>query len=412
MMIPFSRLLAYGLFGLPLALAALPIYIFVPQFYVERFGMSLSLIGSALLATRILDAFFDPLLGWWIDRACGRQGYGRFILVSLPLLSLGFVALFHPPAMTGGAALAWLLGTLLLVYGGFSLAMITHQSWGAALTQTAGERARVAATREGCGLLGVIAAAGMAGWLGLGWLSIMFVFALLFAAALLLRVAPRPAHAVVMQEGLGAMLEPFRNLRFCWLFAVLVVNGIAAAIPATLFLFFARDRLQLEQHAGLFLILYFLAGACSMPLWVALARKFGEARTWLIAMLLSAFVFVWAFGLSAGASIPFGLICLLSGAALGADLALAPALLTAVIRQAGHSGQREGAYFGVWNWASKMNLALAAGIALPLLEMLGYVPGAASSHGLQALSVAYALLPCLLKIVAAGILLHAPLRDV
>lgn len=410
MKIPFTRLLAYGLFGLPLALAALPIYMYVPQFYAERFGMSLTLIGGALLAARILDAFFDPLLGLWIDRASSKQGYGRFILCSLPLLALGFVALFHPPRLTGGVALAWLLSTLLLVYGGFSLAMIAHQSWGAALTQAAGERTRVSAAREACGLLGVIAAASIAGWLGLSWLSGLFVLVLLLAAALLLRAAPRPAHAVTMQEGLGAMLEPFRNNRFCWLFAVLIVNGIAAAIPATLFLFFASDRLQLAPYAGLFLALYFTAGACSMPLWVALARKFGEARSWLIAMLLSASVFVWAFGLSAGAALPFGVICLLSGAALGADLALAPALLAAVIRQAGHSGQREGAYFGVWNWASKMSLALAAGISLPLLEMLGYVPG--TSSGMQALSIAYALLPCLLKVAAAGILLYAPLRDV
>jgi Na+/melibiose symporter-like transporter len=51
------RLLAYGLFGFPLALLALPIYVYVPQFYAERFGMSLSLIGSALLVSRVLDAF-------------------------------------------------------------------------------------------------------------------------------------------------------------------------------------------------------------------------------------------------------------------------------------------------------------------------------------------------------------------
>ena len=59
-----------------------------------------------------------------------------------------------------------------------------------------------------------------------------------------------------------------------------------------------------------------------------------------------------------------------------------------------------------------MNLALAAGISLPLLEQLGYVPGAATHDGTQALSVAYALLPCLLKLAAAAILVRAPLRDI
>lgn len=44
----YPALLSYGLFGLPLALVALPIYVYVPQFYAARFGLSLTLIGAAL----------------------------------------------------------------------------------------------------------------------------------------------------------------------------------------------------------------------------------------------------------------------------------------------------------------------------------------------------------------------------
>ncbi len=405
-------LFAYGSFGLPLALVALPIYVYVPQFYSERFGFSLTMIGAALLAVRIADAFLDPLLGMWIDRAKYRRGYGHFILISLPMLVLGFLGLFHPPKLAGGQALAWFLCTLLLVYAGFSLATIAYQSWGAALTQALDQRSRLSAVREACGLAGVILAASVAGLLGLGWFSGMFVVTLLASAAILLRTAARPANGTSMHEGLSSMLAPLRNRRFRWLFAVMIVNGIAAAIPATLFLFFAKDQLQLAQYAGLFLVLYFAAAACSMPLWVALSRRLGEARAWLISMLLAAVTFIWAFGLSAGDALPFGVICLLSGLTLGADLALPPALLAAVIGRAGHIGQREGAYFGAWSWATKMSLALAAGISLPLLEQLGYVPGAGGNGGAQSLSVAYALLPCILKLMAAGILARAPLRDV
>ena len=57
-----------------------------------------------------------------------------------------------------------------------------------------------------------------------------------------------------------------------------------------------------------------------------------------------------------------------------------------------------------------MSLALAAGIALPLLAWLGYVPG--SNKGLPALSVAYALLPCALKLLAALLLWRAPLQHI
>jgi GPH family glycoside/pentoside/hexuronide:cation symporter len=406
--IGLPKLLYYGFFGLPLAMVALPIYVYLPQFYSVRAGLPLALVGAALLAARIAAAFIDPLLGWWIER--GGGAYARHVALALPLLLAGFVGLFHPPAMGAGATLAWFGATLMLVYLGFSLATIAHQSWGAALTHAPAERARVTGVREACGLAGVVLAAGVTAAAGYGALSVAFAVALVLGGALLLAKSDRPAataSAAPLQW--RALLMPFRQPRFRALFAVLLVNGVASAIPATLFLFFAADRLRLAAMSGPFLIVYFCAAALSMPLWIALARRFGEARVWAGAMLASALVFVWAFGLAPGAAVAFGAICLLSGIALGADLALPPALLAGVIAQAGHGGQREAAYFGVWNWGVQLTLALAAGIALPLLGWFGYVPGGQGQVG--ALAAAYALLPCVLKLTAAAMLWRAPLRD-
>jgi Na+/melibiose symporter-like transporter len=75
-----------------------------------------------------------------------------------------------------------------------------------------------------------------------------------------------------------------------------------------------------------------------------------------------------------------------------------------VIQRAGHAGQLEGRYFGWWNFATKLNLALAAGIALPLLAAFGYQPGERDAQAMQALTIAYCLLPCGLKLAAAGLL--------
>ncbi len=402
-------LFSYGLFGLPLAMLALPIYIYVAPFYAQRSSLDLAQIGAVLLAARIAAAFIDPALGAWMAR--GGRSYAVYVAAALPLLLLGFGALFHPPSLPHGATLAWFLAALLLVYTAYGLAGIAHQSWGAALTQASTQRARVAAVREGCGLLGVILAAGLTSVLGYEGLSLAFAACLLAAGALLLARAPRPVvrSAGEAFSGNGWKL-PFRQRAFRWLFAVLLVNGVAAAIPATLFLFFAGDYLRLGHYAGPFLIVYFCAAAASMPVWVALARRFGEARAWGGAMLLAASVFVWAYGLGAGAAWGFAAICLLSGMALGADLALPPALLAGLIGAAGHAGRHESAYFGWWNWGVQMSLALAAGIALPLLGWLGYVPG--SSKGLPALTAAYALLPCILKLLAALLLWRAPLQHI
>ena len=85
-------------------------------------------------------------------------------------------------------------------------------------------------------------------------------------------------------------------------------------------------------------------------------------------------------------------------------------VLAGVIDDAGDRGRNEGAYFGWWNFATKLNLALAAGLSLPLLALAGYTPGAREPGALQALVFAYCLLPCLLKLLAAASLYLGVIR--
>ncbi len=73
---------------------ALPVYVLVPPFYATTTGLALSTIGAVLLATRVLDAFVDPLLGAWVDRA--RGVYLRPLLIAAPVLAAGYVLLFSP----------------------------------------------------------------------------------------------------------------------------------------------------------------------------------------------------------------------------------------------------------------------------------------------------------------------------
>ena len=95
---------------------------------------------------------------------------------------------------------------------------------------------------------------------------------------------------------------------------------------------------------------------------------------------------------------------------LAALVVAGSALLAGTIAASGDQGRAEGAYFGWWNFATKLNLALAAGVALPMLGALGYVPGARDAAALQTLTWAYCLLPCALKLLAATLLYLLILR--
>ena len=170
------------------------------------------------------------------------------------------------------------------------------------------------------------------------------------------------------------MTAPLGDPLFRRLLLAFVANGIASAIPATLVLFFIADVLQAEARQGMFLALYFIAGAAGMPLWVRLSERIGKVGAWRVAMIVAIVAFVWASRLGPGDDAAFAVICVASGLALGADLALPPSLLADVVGRRG-TMQATGAYFGVWTLATKLNLALAAGIALPLLGALDYAPG-------------------------------------
>lgn len=394
---PATRVLAYGLLGLPLAFAALPIYVHVPRFYAEVAGMELALLGVILLGARLLDAGIDPWLGWLADRV--RRP--AMVAVALLPFALGFVALLNPPA--DNAAL-WLFGALALTYLGFSAASVAYQAWGADVGSDPRQRTRLTAAREGFGLVGVVLAAALPGLLssdmaeGIARLAWILPPLLLVAATITFAKVSAGSTARRTEPLWPSLRMVFAQQAFRRLLAVFVANGVAAALPATLFLFFVADVLQAESYSGALLALYFVAGTASLPLWVSLSARLGRVAAWLLAMLLAIVAFGGAGLLGAGDLGWFAAICIASGLALGADLAL-PAAIAADL---GERQGRAGACFGVWNFVAKLNLALAAGLALPLLALLGYAPG--TPEGLPALSFAYALLPVLFKAVAAALL--------
>jgi len=298
--------------------------------------------------------------------------------------------------------LAWCAALLAVTYLSYSVLSVIHQAWGARLGGGEDQRARIVSWREGLALLGVLVASVLPSVAGLSVASVVFALALAMALALLAR-APRP---VVLARVAGGpdLVAPLATPGFRRLLLIFLVNGVASAVPATLVLFFIRDRLQAPAFEPLFLASYFAAGALSMPLWVRAVARFGLARAWFAGMALAIATFAWAALLGPGDVAAYTVVCIASGIALGADLTLPGALLAGVIQRAGHGQRLEGAYFGWWNFATKLNLALAAGIALPLLGAFGYTPGSQDAEALRALTLAYCLLPCALKLAAGALL--------
>jgi GPH family glycoside/pentoside/hexuronide:cation symporter len=415
---------SYGLLGLPLAFVAMPLYVVLPSHYGQTLGVSLGALGAVLLLTRLADALIDPLLGRWVDHLLAHASQRRLaVVLAAVMLALGFVALFFPPLAWGpmrqeGGLLAWCAASLVVTFLAYSLLSVAHLAWGTRLGGDVGQRARLVAWREGFGLAGVLAANVLATQAGMGWTSAVLATTLVLGVWALLR-GPAPAaalasatqaepnaashaepHASARAPTQPPLSLPWRGSGFRRLMALFLINGVASAIPATLVLFFIQDRLRAMDAAPLFLGLYFLMAALSVPWWVRCIARIGAMRSWALGMLMALLSFAGVMWLGEGDRAAYIAVCLAGGWALGADLTAPGTLLTGVVQRAGHAGLAEGAYAGWWQWATKLNLAFAAGLALPALQALGYQPGAQDPAALLALSVAYGGLPCAFKLVA------------
>ena len=396
------RLPAYALFAGVLSAAGLPIYIHAPKFYVDEYGVSLAALGALLFGLRLLDVVQDPLLGRLASTLrAHRAGSVGLACVVIAAAMIGLFAIAPPVAPA-----LWFVLMLTLVFSAFSFLTISFYAQGVATAEHLGDAGhlRLARWRETGALLGVCLAS-VAPVAALAVTDRPFaLFAVLFAAfalwaMLAMRLEWSDGGAAPAPSGFRTVLRDPVARR---LLIIAFANATPVAISSTLFLFFVESRLEAPGAEGPLLLLFFLAAAASAPVWGWLATRFGARRVLLAAMVMAILAFGGAITLQTGDVKLFALICLASGATLGADMTLLPAMFARRLAKVSPSAA-EG--FGLWSFVSKFTLALAAVILLPALEASGFAAGQDNTEqALWALTFGYAVLPCGCKLVAIALL--------
>ena len=402
-----SGLWRYSGLAVPIAFAGFPLYVLAPDFYATTHGVSLGVLGMLLLALRVFDAVQDPLIGALSDRY--RKYTGRVMGTAALVLPVAIYGLFNALLISPAV---WFALCIALAVTAYSVLSINLNTLGGLWTKNAQDKTRITAWRETAGLIGLVVAVSLPALLktqmdeGRAYLYFSLTLALcMFIAWLAFRPwlaghLAENAHAQVRQGGLFSGLRsttrPTRHF-----LAIYGLSMLASSIPAVLVLFFVRDLLGAASLTGAFLLLYFLSGAASMPLWKRLSDKLGKYRAWSVAMVFASVSFVWAFFLGAGDVWQYAVICAVSGFALGADLALPPSILADHIHSS-HAEAHAATHFALLGLVTKLSLAVASAIALPMLSAMGFQPATQNSaEALFGLSLAYALIPCLLKLMSA-----------
>lgn len=422
-----ATLFIYALPGFALAMPTIPAYVYLPTFYAETLGLGLAAVGAVLLVARGLDVVTDPLIGIASDRLPSRWGRRKpWIIAGALLAAVALIQLFQPPPDVG----AWhLLIWSIALYLGWTLVAVPYTAWGAELSPDYHERARITGTREAAMVLGIVAAGGLpaliaslgygetTGLAAVAWLAIAAG-----APAILLLVwrvrdgagrtgaAKPPQPARLSWRSLSPLLAngPFLRLLAGWF-----VNGLANGLPSVLFPLYLQHALGAGTAAsGVLIMAYFISGVAAIPGWLALSRRFGKHRVWCAAMIMACLAFVWVPFLEPGQITAFFLICVVTGMALGADLALPPAMQADVIDlDTLRTGEeRAGLFFALWSMSTKLALALAVGVAFPALDALGFVAGGENDRQtILWLAVIYAWVPTVLKACAIAMIWSHPL---
>lgn len=395
----------YSVFAGVLAAAGLPIYIHAPKFYVDSFGVELGSLGAILAGLRLLDLVQDPLLGLLSARLSSK---GSSVALAMAILAVSMVGLFAvaPPFNP----LVWFALMLVLMFSAYSFLTITFYAAGISRAESAGRaHLKLAGWREGGALVGVclaaIAPVALAGLFDEPFTGLAAVFSL--CAGLSVWVMG-PEWSTAHQPSLPNLRGVVGDTHARRLLILGIVNAAPVAVTSTLFLFFVESRLASEGSEGPLLVLFFVSAAVGAPIWSGIAQRVGARAALLIGMGLSVAAFLWALTLDAGDVGPFAVICIVTGVALGADMTILPAAFAARMARVDPQGA---AGFGLWSFATKASLALAAAVLLPLLQAAGFRSGVQNSpEALKTLSVLYAGVPCFLKLCAMGLLTCTPME--
>ncbi len=422
-----STLFYYSLADLPIAMSLFPVMVFIPRFYAHDLGISVAMIGSVMLAQRVIDLLADPLMGLISDRTRSRFGRRRpwVALSALPMM-LGIYQLFFPPEGAG----PWHLFSWGLVLGlSLTMMLIPYYAWGAELSSDYHERSRVSGARAMAGVAGSLAAqvapAAALILFGIGGdrtvLTIVGVTALvLMPICVAITVAKTPdatttvATHVPLLPGLRLM---FRNKPFLRLVSAFAIGSIGLSISTPLYAFFVADVLGAKQEATIMLTFFYLSSLAGVAFWLRAANWFGKHRAYVAAFAVITLAHPFYFLLGDGDLWWMLPVTVATGFAAGGFSQLLPNAMKADVIDLDtlESGDNRAAFFfSVWSFVQKLAGTIGGSLALFGLGLFSYDASLGSgndAHAMFGLRFLFSTLPSLFFITGALIVWNYPITE-
>ena len=281
---------------------------YLPFFYSNIFGLSLTDAGIILLVTRIWDAVSDPMMGILADRTHTRWGkYRPYLLFVAPLFSIAGILLFTTPDWSYSAKLIWAYATYIFMMTVYTGINVPYGAMLGVMTEDSNEKTVYSSFRMffayGGSFLALFLWEPLCNALGgynspQGWFWAMVIIAatcfVLFIGCFALT---HEKLKTVSTVSIGSDFKALLSNRPWWILigAALCFNLFCTVRGATVAYYFADIipegaklpfeildlRFEILFYAGLFLAVGEVSNMIGVALCVPLAARFGKKSTFI-----------------------------------------------------------------------------------------------------------------------------------
>lgn len=271
---------------------------FLAAFYTDVFGISAAAAGTMLFATKIIDAFTDPVMGAVADRT--RTRFGKFrpylLFAGLPMAGAA-VLTFTTPDLDEGRKLWWAYGTYTLMMMMYTIVNTPYSALSGVMTSRSQERTTLISMR----FLFAFSGGAFVNYYTLplveifgggdatrGWQLTMALYGLAATVIFLVtfvstreRIAPPPAQQTNPLRDLGDLS---RNGPWLILFVLAMIIMITITMRANSAYYYFTYYLDRADLLSMYLLCQMLAYAVGAVLAPVLTRFIDKARLLMILM--------------------------------------------------------------------------------------------------------------------------------
>ncbi|NLI19971.1 MAG: MFS transporter [Clostridiales bacterium] len=397
---------------------------FYSLFYLtDVVGISSALAGAAILLGKFWDAVTDPMMGFVSDRTRSRWGRRRpyFLFGALPLL-LSMWFFFSAPDFSGAqtTGFIWATFALCLLNTAYTVVNIPYGSLTPDLTKDFKERTALNGFRFSFAVVGTILGAavvlpivGLATDPHQGFSIVGLLFGVVMAGTILttfFTVHESAPDQTALPKGkfFATFAAVFRNGTYMRLAAVYTLNLTGITFVQTMLVYYFKYIYRDEAMTTIAMLLLLGVAMICVPVSVLVAKRLGKKRTYQLALaiLTVSCLAMFFFAHTLGMTFTF-VVMVFAGVGIGFGYVPPFAMLPDVVEVDAVTtrNRKEGAYYGMWTFFSKIGVALAAALAGAFLGLASFVPNVVEQTASALFTIRLLIGPVPAVIFLSGIVL-------